>query len=125
MMRRELVTRSFLLFVALLAATRLRAQNVASQATDHHGHRVTLPDDASIARFVAAARSGTERYRDQQAAIEDGFRVVGPDFPGMGEHWIHIGRLLQARFDPARPSLLQYARSTASRHSSASRTPSD
>jgi hypothetical protein len=59
--------------------------------------------------FVAAARAGTARYRDRAAAIADGYRQVGPDFPGMGEHWVNAGLVVQGVLDPARPTVLEYA----------------
>ena len=64
---------------------------------------------SALGSFVAQARSGTARYQDQDAAIADGYRVVGPDFPGMGEHWLNVGILLAHQFDPAHPAILQYA----------------
>ncbi|MGH2607939.1 MAG: hypothetical protein ACRDHF_02515, partial [Tepidiformaceae bacterium] len=63
----------------------------------------------SVTRLLAAARAGTERFRDPSAALAEGFRPVGPDFPGMGQHWIHPGLLLEGALDPARPHVLEYA----------------
>jgi hypothetical protein len=60
--------------------------------------------------FLAAARTGSERYRHLDSAIADGFRLVGGDFPGMGEHWVHAGRLMAGIVDAARPAILSYAR---------------
>lgn len=59
--------------------------------------------------FVSMARAGTARYQDQAAAIEDGYRAVGPDFPGMGVHWVNKGLLLTGTVDPAHPPVLEYA----------------
>jgi hypothetical protein len=59
--------------------------------------------------LVATARAGTARYRDLAAAIADGYRAVGPDFPGMGEHYVNMGLLLTGTIDPARPPVLEYA----------------
>ena len=64
---------------------------------------------AAQADLVSAARAGTARYRDQAAAIEDGYRAVGPDFPGMGVHWVNKGLLLTGTVDPAHPPVLEYA----------------
>jgi hypothetical protein len=64
---------------------------------------------ASAARFVACAREATARYRDQAAAILDGYRPIGRDFPAMGEHWIRITLVFDGRFDPGRPEVLTYA----------------
>lgn len=50
----------------------------------------------------------TARYADRRIAIAEGYRRLGTDFPGMGEHWLHPGVLLSGRIDPARPTLLTY-----------------
>lgn len=60
--------------------------------------------------FVEEVRSATLRYHDQAAAIADGYRLIGDDFPGMGEHWIHIGLLFDGVYHAARPEFLSYAR---------------
>jgi AcrR family transcriptional regulator len=60
--------------------------------------------------FVRRARQGTERYRDQGVAIEDGYRRLGPDFPAMGEHWVNPEIVARGVIDAARPGLLTYAR---------------
>jgi hypothetical protein len=65
----------------------------------------------SIARFVARAREATRRFHDRSAAIEAGYRRIGPDFPGMGEHWISIGLLFRSSFDAAHPAVLEYVNS--------------
>lgn len=58
--------------------------------------------------LVASARAGTTRYQSVDAAIADGFKRVGAEFPAMGEHWVNLPRVLENRFDPARPSVLIY-----------------
>ena len=68
----------------------------------------TVPAD-SVERVLARARDGTRRYRDRDVAIADGYRLIGPDFPGMGEHWIHLGLLLRGELDATRPPVLEYA----------------
>lgn len=84
--------------------------------TPPHGHahhdRADTPlvdDPAAIEAFVSAARAATERYHDRAAAIADGFRLLGPDFPAMGEHWVHPGRMVNGTLDVARPQALSYA----------------
>lgn len=59
--------------------------------------------------LAATARAATARYQDQAAAIADGYRAVGPDFPGMGVHWVNKSLLLTGALDPARPPVLEYA----------------
>jgi hypothetical protein len=66
-------------------------------------------DSPALAAFVTAAREGTARFRDRSEAVRAGFRRLGPDFPGMGEHWINVGRVFDESFDPAMPSMLSYA----------------
>jgi hypothetical protein len=59
--------------------------------------------------FVAQARAGTAPYRDVQVARAAGYRPVGPDFPGMGRHWVHPALILRDTLDPAAPPILEYA----------------
>ena len=66
-------------------------------------------EGAGDSLFIASARAGSSRYRDLDSAIADGFRLVGGDFPGMGEHWVHAGRLMAGVVDPSRPAILSYA----------------
>jgi hypothetical protein len=58
--------------------------------------------------LIKDARAGTARYRSVDSAIADGFKRVGVEFPAMGEHWVNLPRVLENRFDPARPSVLIY-----------------
>lgn len=88
-----------LLVAALLAV--ITAPGFAPRASAQ-----TSPD--SVARFVTRAREATERFHDRSAAIEAGYRRLGPDFPGMGEHWISVGLLFRSRFDATRPAVLEY-----------------
>lgn len=59
--------------------------------------------------FVATARTGTAPYRDVAVARAAGYRPVGPDFPGMGQHWVHPALILRDTLDPAAPPILEYA----------------
>jgi hypothetical protein len=65
--------------------------------------------DTSVADFIARARSGTAAFRNPEAARTAGYRAVGPDFPGMGRHWIHTALILRSTPDPAQPPVLEYA----------------
>lgn len=67
------------------------------------------PGDSALATFVARARTGTEPFRDPERARAVGYRPVGPDFPGMGRHWIHPTLILRDSLDPAQPPVLEYA----------------
>jgi hypothetical protein len=64
---------------------------------------------ASLADFIARARAGTERYRDPRVARAAGYRPIGPDFPGMGQHWLHSGLILRDTLDAGAPPVLEYA----------------
>ena len=65
--------------------------------------------DSAVCAFVSRAREGTARYSDRARAIADGYRAIGSESPGMGQHWVHIERLLAGQFDAARPQILNYA----------------
>jgi hypothetical protein len=49
------------------------------------------------------------RYADRNVAVAEGYRRIGTDFPGMGEHWLHPAALFAQRVDPERPTMLAYA----------------
>ena len=59
--------------------------------------------------FLAAARRGTARYRTPDSARAAGYRPVGPDFPGMGRHWVNPSLILRDTLDAAAPPVLEYA----------------
>jgi len=80
--------------LALLVATSVAAAQVP-------------PRDANAA-FIAAATRGAEKYRSQEAAIADGYRPVGVEFPAMGEHWVSLQRVMADAIDPAHPAVLIY-----------------
>ncbi len=88
---------------AILAFVTFGSRTVA-QETRPSGHGAD-----SLSRFLAVARSSTVKYRDQRAAIADGYAIMGPDFPGMGEHWISMVRVFARDFDAAHPAVLEYA----------------
>jgi hypothetical protein len=85
----------------LLAA--LHSTTVCSQ-------RPAATTGSASTRLVAAAREGTRRYQLQDAAIADGFRRVGVDFPAMGEHWVNLQRVMADSFAPGHPAVLIYVR---------------
>jgi hypothetical protein len=68
----------------------------------------SLAVDSKVAAFVTDVRAATDRYRNRAAAIADGYRRIGPDFPSMGEHWISIPLIVRGEVDPLRPSILEY-----------------
>ena len=67
------------------------------------------PGDTALASLVARARAGTEALRHPDGARLAGYHPVGPDFPGMGRHWIHTSLILRTAPDPSQPPVLEYA----------------
>jgi hypothetical protein len=63
----------------------------------------------TIDSLIADAARETQRFADRRVAVAAGYRRVGADFPGMGEHWLNVQALLKGTVDPARPTLLIYA----------------
>lgn len=61
-----------------------------------------------LAAFVRSVESGARRFESVDAAIAEGYRKLGPDFPGMGEHWIHPGLVIAGSLDPGRPPVIAY-----------------
>ena len=98
------MTRKVVLFVLFGLA---RAGAMAAQEGTTCGS-TTSAAEQSVPRFVECARAATGKYRDESAAILDGYRRIGRDFPAMGEHWIRIGLVFDGKFDPARPEVLNY-----------------
>jgi len=64
--------------------------------------------DSQVTLFLRRARAATEKYRDQRVAITEGYRAIGPEAPAMGQHWLHPGLLVAARFDVEHPPILEY-----------------
>src|SRR5688572_29274636 len=58
--------------------------------------------------FVACAREATTRYTDHSLAVLAGYRLIGTDFPAMGEHWINMGQVFDGIVDPRKPEVLNY-----------------
>jgi hypothetical protein len=96
-------------FLAAVALAVVHPSVAAAQTTPHHHASGHVADSALTPSFIAAAREATRRYHDRAAAVADGFRLLGPDFPAMGEHWVQPGRMVEGRLDVARPQALSYA----------------
>lgn len=64
--------------------------------------------ELSADSLVRAAQHSSARFRDRRGAMAEGYRRIGADFPGMGEHWVNPVALLQDVIDPERPSFLTY-----------------
>jgi hypothetical protein len=65
---------------------------------------------ADTAALLASVRHAAARFADPEEARLAGYRPLGPDFPGMGDHWIHGFRMVRGGEDPAHPPVLTYLR---------------
>jgi len=70
---------------------------------------LTALQGTALDDFLAAARRGTARFQTPDSARAAGYRPVGPDFPGMGRHWVHPSLILRDTLDAAAPPVLEYA----------------
>lgn len=73
------------------------------------GSTAQAPDSGALAGFVALARAATARFHSLDDARAAGYRPVGPDFPSMGQHWVHSALILRETLDGAEPAILEYA----------------
>ena len=100
------------LMAACAIANPVRAQSESRSLTagDSANARrlATVPNDTAAARFLARVRAATARYRERDQAVLDGYRPIGGDFPGMGEHWIDVRTLFSGTFTPEQPPILEY-----------------
>ena len=100
------------LMAACAIANPVRAQSESRSLTagDSANARrlAAAPNDTAAARFLARVRAATARYRDRDQAVLDGYRPIGGDFPGMGDHWIDVRTLFSGTFTPEQPPILEY-----------------
>jgi hypothetical protein len=64
---------------------------------------------SSLDSLASETARHARRFEDRSVAIAAGYRRIGTDFPGMGEHWVLPAALLAASLDATRPTLLAYA----------------
>ena len=84
-----------------------------SAGAQHHGASHEKRDaglSPEAALFVEQARVATASFERLESAIAAGYRAIGPDMPGMGEHWINPRLAMWGQIDPARPAVLTYLR---------------
>jgi hypothetical protein len=62
----------------------------------------------TLAPFLEELEAAGRRFENVSVAVAEGYRRLGPDFPGMGEHWIHPGLVIAGELDPRRPPALGY-----------------
>lgn len=95
--------RTLAVVVVVAVASIAAANRPVSMHSVDTGH-----GDPRTDQFLARARAGTGRYQKQEVAIADGYKPVGVEFPAMGTHWVHLGRVLEDSLIPERPSVLIY-----------------
>lgn len=66
----------------------------------------SLPPAAEV--FVRRATEATRRFESRTEAIRAGYRRLGPDFPGMGEHWVHPALVVRGAVESDSPPVLSY-----------------
>ena len=77
-------------------------------AAQGHAHGGAQRSNAARAAFVAEAREAAAAFADPVEAMHAGYRRLGPDFPGMGVHWVHPALILSGALQASRPPLLAY-----------------
>ena len=65
--------------------------------------------DRSLDSLGDAAARAAVRYADRRVAAADGYHRIGPEFPGMGEHWLHPATLLTGRVSAEQPTILIFS----------------
>ncbi len=104
-MSRATRTHSYLARIALLCAV---MSPVAAKAQLVAVHDEADSSTPVVREFLEQARLAAEGYRDPDAATLAGYRLLGPDFPGMGHHWINNRYLREGTVDPGKPPVLTY-----------------
>jgi len=84
------------------------------QSQSRHQHAPDIPISATdlgvLQEQLAAARAGTEKYRDVREAVNDGYIQVTQDLPGIAAHFANPVHYADGVFDPAKPEILLYAK---------------
>lgn len=70
----------------------------------------THPVETTLDAFVDSLSRAGHRFSDVRVAIAEGYRKLGPDFPGMGEHWVHPSLVIGGKVDPERPPVIAYTK---------------
>jgi len=94
----------------ILISARGAAQIAVDPVMAGHSHAVagSAATNAGEEALISLARTASSRFRDRNAAIAAGYRLVGTDFPSMGEHWISPRLVIEGQFDVALPAILTY-----------------
>jgi hypothetical protein len=83
----------------------MHSGSVESLQPAYTGRQIT----PELADVLARLADQAGRLADPTAALREGYSRLGPDFPGMGAHWINPERVLAGGLDPTHPPVLVYA----------------
>lgn len=72
-------------------------------------------DLGGLVRQLDAVQGASEKYRDVEAALADGYIRLSNDVPNMGAHFISAGRAADGIFKPSEPEILLYSKDESGR----------
>jgi len=75
---------------------------------DAHAHHASDEEGDAREAFLREATEAARGLGTPAEALLAGYRPLGPDFPGMGVHWVNPAQLVRDGVDPARPPLLTF-----------------
>lgn len=114
-MMKKITLATALLFASALAALAQHSpasmqEHASGGMAAHESHAaaapVTYADLKNTLALLDRARQATAKYQDVHVAEADGYHQVGPDFPGMGVHFVQT--LEPKEFDVEKPPILLY-----------------
>jgi hypothetical protein len=85
--------------------------HMMGQSPHTGGAPITYAELKKTVAELERARQATEKYQDVHAAEADGYQVVGPDFPGMGVHFVQT--MEPKGFDIEKPPILLYQKNAS------------
>ena len=99
----------------------VRSNLTYTQLKQLHEQGSPPPDDlkmtgeqlAELVQQLDTLREATAKYWNVGLAKSDGYVKVGGEFPNMGAHFVHPGRMADGVFDPAEPEFLLYTQDEA------------
>jgi hypothetical protein len=87
----------------------LRGERFAALLAAHGQSALDVfPAAAGVQRLEEAAELTARRLATPEAAAAAGYRPLGPDFPGMGQHWVNIRILMSGELSLEEPAVLSY-----------------
>jgi hypothetical protein len=109
---------SFVLGLSVLAQQKVpeRMEQAAGEHMKMHtmhepGAPITYAEMKQTVADLERAKQATAKYQDVHVAEAEGYKVVGPDFPGMGIHFIQTMQV--SGFDVTKPPILLYQKDSA------------